>query len=229
MSRVLERASNSGEKWLSHMTAAKVSQATTGMAQDRARPADASTGRIQRWRTSGDGGAQELGDRRAERDQRRGDEHQQQVLDHVDREERRVVALDARHQGDGDRGEAAEERRGRGRSGHGCPGAAARPGGPARASRRRATRAASDDQPARTSSRGGASARSAAPTGTGAVGRDRPAPPGPAAAEPSASAGRRRGPIAAPRCGARPRRHVARAAPDGRGAPARRSAMMAAG
>ena len=51
---------------------------------------------------SGDDGPQEQRDRRAERDQRRRDEHQQQVLDHVDREERRVVALDARHQGERD-------------------------------------------------------------------------------------------------------------------------------
>ena len=48
--------------------------------------------------------------RRAQGNERRGDERQQDVLDHVNREERRVVALDARLQGDGDRGEPAEER-----------------------------------------------------------------------------------------------------------------------
>ena len=42
--------------------------------------------------------AQDEGDRRGQCQERRGNEHQQDVLDHVDREEARVIALDARDQ-----------------------------------------------------------------------------------------------------------------------------------
>ena len=53
------------------------------------------TGRIQRCAVAGATQAQQQGDRRGQGDQRRRDEHQQDVLDHVQREERRVVGLDA--------------------------------------------------------------------------------------------------------------------------------------
>ena len=48
-------------------------------------------------------------DRGAEHDQRRRDERQQQVLDHVDREQGRVVRVDARHEGNRDGADPEEE------------------------------------------------------------------------------------------------------------------------
>ncbi len=48
-------------------------------------------------------------DRRPQRDERRGDQREQDVLDHVDREEGGVVALDPGLERDRDRGQAAEE------------------------------------------------------------------------------------------------------------------------
>ena len=57
----------------------------------------------------GAGHPQQQGDRGAERQERRGDEGQEHVLEHVDREEGRVVALDDRLERDLDRREAAQE------------------------------------------------------------------------------------------------------------------------
>ena len=90
-------ASNSGEKWLAHITPAKTTQATTGKASTRM-TREWRTGRIQRRRASGRRDAQEQRDRSGQGDERGGDQHQQDVLDHVDGEQRRVVALDAREQ-----------------------------------------------------------------------------------------------------------------------------------
>ncbi len=54
--------------------------------------------------------AEDQRDRCRQREQRGGDQHQQHVLDHVDREQRGVVAGDPRHQGERQRGHPAEER-----------------------------------------------------------------------------------------------------------------------
>ena len=53
MSGSSSAASNSGEKWLTHMTAAKSSQATTGNARTRV-TREWSNGRITRRRVPGD-------------------------------------------------------------------------------------------------------------------------------------------------------------------------------
>ena len=108
----------------------------------------------------------------AERDERRGDEHEQEVLDHVDREERRVVALDPGQEGDRDRGEPGEERDGP------APRHRVRrmrrvdPADGRRASRRRRSRGAARPA-ARTTSRGAGRRSMADPAG-----RDRGRGPG---------------------------------------------------
>ena len=85
-------ASKSGEKWVPHMTAANSSQATTGWDEPADRP------RVEDRQEAappdvGPGDAQERASpARRQGDQRRRDEDQQEVLDHVDREQRRVVA-----------------------------------------------------------------------------------------------------------------------------------------
>ena len=100
--------------------------------------------------------------RRGQRDERGSHEHQQDVLDHVDGEERRVVALDPGHEGEGDGDHRTDHRRGaparhRVRRMGGVDGAD-RPPPPALARRRsRSPRAA------RSSSRRAASPGSAAP------------------------------------------------------------------
>ncbi len=53
---------------------------------------------------------QDQGHRPGEREERCRDEHQQDVLDHVEREQRRVVVLDPRHQRDGEGHHRADER-----------------------------------------------------------------------------------------------------------------------
>ena len=53
---------------------------------------------------------QDEGDRRGQRQQRRRDQHQQHVLDHVDREQRGVVAADPGQEGEGQGQDAGEER-----------------------------------------------------------------------------------------------------------------------
>ena len=89
--------SNSGVKWLPHMTTAidqpgddRVRQdAHDPRVQERQQPAPARLGRTH---------PQEQRHRRRQGQQRRRDEDQQDVLDHVDREQGRVVAVDPRHQ-----------------------------------------------------------------------------------------------------------------------------------
>ena len=77
-------------------------RSTTTTGNDRRRTtAEWSTGRIQRRRDLGRRGLEEQGDRSREQQERRPDERQQQVLDHVHREQRRVVGgepgVDARY------------------------------------------------------------------------------------------------------------------------------------
>ena len=81
------------------MTAANSSHETTGNAKNRT-IREWSTGRIQRLRVSGELRLEEERDRAGEQEQRRRDEGEDQVLDHVDAEQRRVVALDPRVEGD---------------------------------------------------------------------------------------------------------------------------------
>ena len=156
-------ASNSGEKWLPHITAANTTQATTGKARTRmTRPWR--TGRIQRRRVAGDADPQHQGDRRGQRDERRGDQRQQHVLDHVDREQGRVVAVDARQQGEGERCHPGHERHGPA-PWHGIVrmGGVDPPDGPPPPAAGRPRCRASGA--ARTSSRGGSTRRSAGRSG----------------------------------------------------------------
>ena len=70
-----------------------------------------SAGRIHARRDPGRRDAKDERDRGGQRDRRRSQEDQDHVLDHVDREQGRVVALDARLERHGDRREAQQEER----------------------------------------------------------------------------------------------------------------------
>ena len=59
---------------------------------------------------------QDEGDRRGQRQQRRGDQHQQHVLDHVDREQGGVVAADPGQEGEGQGGLDSDENESQARS-----------------------------------------------------------------------------------------------------------------
>ena len=107
MSGSSSAASNSAEKCAPHITPAKSSQATTGKASTRI-TREWRTGSIDRWRVAGRE-PQDQGHRPGQRDQRRRDQGQQHVLDHVDREQRRVVPVDPGQQGEGDGQQAAGE------------------------------------------------------------------------------------------------------------------------
>ena len=85
-------ASKSGEKWVPHIDRG---EQRPRRRPGRSRPASPASGGSAGSRAAGRRGVrrpEEERDRRAERDQRRRDEGQQQVLDHVDREQGRVVA-----------------------------------------------------------------------------------------------------------------------------------------
>ena len=86
--------SNSGEKWRPpHAPPRTRARSTTGKRRSP-RTREWSTGRIQRRRISGGATRRSRVIGAPSSEQRRGHERQQQVLDHVDREQRRVVALD---------------------------------------------------------------------------------------------------------------------------------------
>ena len=93
------------------MTAVKISHATTGCARTRV-TRDWSSGRRNRRRWSWLATRSSERDRRPEGDERRGNQCQQDVLDHVDAEQRRVVARDPRLKRERDGHEPAEERNG---------------------------------------------------------------------------------------------------------------------
>ena len=121
-------------------------------------------------------------DRRGEGQQRGRDEHQQHVLDHVDREQRGVVPVDARQQREGEREHPGQERdRPPARDGVGRDGPH-RPAGPPTATSRR-PRPCRASGAARTSSRAAARPRSAARPGRGRG----PAPARPPRAAPRAA------------------------------------------
>ena len=92
------------------MTPRTASQATTGMAEDPHDPRVEDRQDPAPARRRGVDARRSERDRRGERDQRRRDQHQQDVLDHVDREQRRVVAVDPGQEGERDRGQPGEER-----------------------------------------------------------------------------------------------------------------------
>ena len=109
-------------------------------------------------------GLQQLGHRRGQGEERRRDEHQQQVLDHVHREQRRVVALDARS-GARTGPRAARHARDRRRRGTGWLGmrpvdAAGRPRTTAAGRRAGSQASGSNDQPNAKLARSAASGRS---------------------------------------------------------------------
>ena len=93
------------------MTPAKITHATTGNARTLV-SRECRTGRIQRRRVAGEATRRTRVIGADQGDERRGHHRQQQVLDHVHREQRRVVAVDAGQQGEGERGQAGGERHG---------------------------------------------------------------------------------------------------------------------
>ena len=160
------------------------------------------TGRIQRCAGLRPSDAQEQRDRRAEREQRRRDQRQQDVLDHVDAEQGRVVALDRRLEREVDRHEpeqpATDRRRGTGFAG--C--AAIDRAGPPRVAAAASDAAGPDDRRVERPEPGGRSRQdgaaggalpwaSARPAASASSRRPRPTP----GREPrrSAALGRRRG------------------------------------
>ena len=88
--------SNSGEKWLPHMTPANSEPRHDRERQEAATGREWSTGRIRAAAHGGRRAPQQQHDRPRVQQQQRRDQDQQQVLDHVHREQRRVVGRDPR-------------------------------------------------------------------------------------------------------------------------------------